>query len=63
MALPIIDNSVVLHIASKNVIKYIRDNEGIAHIFKIEALRQYISNAPITPIRKYDLIHILDMYK
>jgi len=63
MALPVIDSSVSLHIATRNVSNYIRNQEGMELIFRIEATRKHIQESPITPIRKHDLIYALGMYK
>lgn len=62
MALPVIDSSVSLQTASTNVLNYVKDNDGVKNIFIIEALRHHINTIGITPIRKHDLLYIIDMY-
>ena len=62
MALPIINSQITVTAATKNVIKYIETQEGVSNIFKIEALRQFINSASISPIRKHYLIKTIDIY-
>jgi len=62
MALPVIDNSIDLEHASKNVVKYLAETTNIERVFKIEALKIYI-NKTCTVARKSYLDYIIEMYQ
>ena len=62
MALPIIDTSVDLHVATINIIRVIENLEGIKAIFQIESIRNHINTSDISPIRKHDLLYTVNMY-
>ena len=62
MALPIIDSSVDLHVATINVIRIIENLKGMQALFQIKAIRDHINTSEISPIRKHDLLYTINMY-
>ena len=57
MGLPVIDDSVDIPTATKNISKYLENLEGVDRIFKIEQLRAYIKTLSIA--RKAYLLYTL----
>jgi len=60
MALPVIDNSVTMQVACKNIHKYLIESTEIEFIFRLEALRNKVNIQ--TAGRKSYLLYALKMY-